>query len=304
MQTSSSHTAGLVAAPPTAFHEDGSVDFAAVAPLAAHLQRQGVSGVFVNGTTGEGMSLTTEEREQLAQAWRHACPAGMKMFVHVGHNCLAEAQRLTRHAQSIGADAVAALAPGFFKPVGIPGLVDWCSAIASAAPKLPFYFYHIPSMSGVHASVASLLESGTERIPNLAGAKFTFEALSDYQEALRLQNGRFDMLWGRDEMLLGALATGAVGTVGSTYNVAAPLYLRLMAACQRGDYATARDLQAQSVALIKVMVGTGNFFAALKFILQQQGVPIAPRVRLPLVTLADAALAPVTRLNPETLCNG
>lgn len=299
----STKTVGLVAAPPTAFRDDGAIDLDAVAPLAAHLQRQGVVGVFVNGTTGESMSLTTDERERLALAWRRACPAGMKMFVHVGHNCLADAQRLTRHAQSIGADAVAALAPGFFKAAGVPGLVDWCAQIAASAPNLPFYFYHIPAMYGIQPSVAAFLECGSARITNLAGAKFTFEALADYLEAARLQNGRFDMLWGRDEMLLGALATGAVGGVGSTYNFAAPLYVRLMTAYQRGDLAAARDLQAQSIAVINAMVATGSFFGALKAMLQQQGVPITPRLRPPLVPLAAEGLAAVARLNPGSLCS-
>ena len=206
----------------------------------------------------------------------------MKLFVHVGHHSLVESVRLAQHAQTIGADAVATLAPGFFKPSGIDGLVDWCVPIAAGAPRLPFYFYHMPSMNGVHAAMAQFVPRAAARIPTLAGIKFTFEAMGDYQEALRLDNGRFDILWGRDEMLLGALATGALGGVGSTYNVIAPLYLKLITAFQRGDLQTARDLQAQSVAFINRLVASGNFFAALKAELRAQGVPIAPSVRLPL----------------------
>lgn len=279
-------TKGLIAAPPTGFRADGGIDLNVVVPLAEHLHRQGVVGVFVNGTTGEGMSLSTEEREQLAAEWRKQLPAGMRLFVHVGHNSLAECKRLTRHAQSIGADAIAAIAPSFFKPTGVAGLVEWCAPIAAAAPELPFYFYHMPSMSGVNVSVSEFLPRAAERIPNLAGVKFTFEAMADYQEALRLDGGRFDVLWGRDEMLLGALATGAVGGVGSTYNVIAPLYLKLIAAFQRGDLEAARDCQAQAIAFINRLVASGNFFAALKAELRAQGVPITPSVRLPLAVPA------------------
>ena len=179
------YTKGLIAAPPTGFRADGGIDLGVVAPLAEHLQRQGVVGVFVNGTTGEGMSLSTEEREQLAAEWRQQLPAGMRLFVHVGHNSLAECQRLARHAQSIRADAIAAIAPSFFKPGGVAGLVEWCAPIAAAAPNLPFYFYHMPSMSGVQVSVSEFLPRAAERIPNLAGVKFTHEALADYQAARR-----------------------------------------------------------------------------------------------------------------------
>jgi N-acetylneuraminate lyase len=286
-------THGLIAAPPTAFHTDGSIDLAAVAPLAQHLQRQGVAGVFVNGTTGEGMSLTTEERETLAVEWRRVLPAGMTLFIHAGHNCLGEAQRLTRHAQAIGADAVAVIAPSFFKPSGVAGVVDWCAAIAAEVPALPIYFYHMPSMTNVSLSIADFLTCAGPRIPNLAGIKFTFEAMGDFLQALQLDGGRFDMLWGRDEMLLGALAMGARGGVGSTFNVIAPLYLDLICAFDAGDFPRARELQLHAVRFINSLAGTGNFFAALKYVLQAQGVPIAPTVRAPLAPLTDAQFAQI-----------
>ena len=280
-------TKGLIAAPPTGFRPDGGIDLEVVAPLAQHLHQQSVVGVFVNGTTGEGMSLSTEEREQLAAEWRKQLPSGMRLFVHVGHNSLTECQRLARHAQAIGADAVAAIAPGFFKPAGISGLVEWCASIAAVAPALPFYFYHMPSMSGVAANASEFLKRGAERIPNLAGIKFTHEALADYLTALHVDGGRFDVLWGRDEMLLGALAMGAEGAVGSTYNVIAALYLQLIAAFHRGDLAAARGYQAESIRFINRLVASGNFFAALKVELRTQGIPITPSVRLPLAALTS-----------------
>ncbi|MEI8139373.1 MAG: dihydrodipicolinate synthase family protein [bacterium] len=284
-------TKGLVAAPPTAFRADSSIDLGVVAPLAEHLRRQGVVGVFVNGTTGEGMSLCTEEREELAAEWRRVLPSGMRLFVHVGHNSVAECKRLSQHAQAIGADAIAVMAPGFFKPAGIDGLVDWCAPIAAAAPELPFYFYHMPSMNGVNVSIADFLPRAADRIPSLAGIKFTFEAMGDYMSALRVAGGRFDVLWGRDEMLLGALAMGAEGGVGSTYNAIAPIYLKLIEAFNRGDWESARDLQAQAIAFIDSLVATGNFFAGLKASLRAQGVPITPAVRLPLASVSEQKLA-------------
>jgi N-acetylneuraminate lyase len=288
-------TTGLIAAPPTAFHEDGGVDPRAVAPLALHLLRQGVAGVFVNGTTGEGLSLSTEERERLAAEWRRVLPAGLKLFVHVGHHSQAEACRLARHAEAIGADAVAAVPPGFFKPDGVDGVVEWCVPIAAAAPRLPFYFYHIPSLSGVHLSVARFLERGSARIPNLAGAKFTFEALGDYLEAARLENGRFDVLWGRDEMLLGALAMGARGAVGTTFNIMAPLCADIVRAFEEGQLDRARELQARAVAVINILVESGSLLSAVKAVLQAQGVPITPATRSPVPALPPAAAASVAQ---------
>ncbi len=278
-------TRGLVAAPPTGFTGDGKIDLSAVGSLAAHLATQGVVGGFVNGTTGEGMSLTIKEREAIAEEWRRTIPAQFKLFVHVGHNCIEDARRLARHAQKIGADAIACIAPDFFKPTVPEGLVDWCAAIVAAAPNMPFYFYHMPSKSGVDLRIAPFIRLAAERIPNFAGVKFTFEALDDYLECLRLDKGRYDLLWGRDEMLLSALAAGARGGVGSTYNIAAPLYLRIIEAFESGDLCQARELQARSVELIGEMKKFGDIFSVIKAILHSQGVPISPRVRAPLGSL-------------------
>jgi N-acetylneuraminate lyase len=278
-------TTGLIAAPPTGFTESGGVDLSVVAPLAQHLHTQGVAGAFINGTTGEGMSLSGEERLALAAEWRRVLPAPMKLFVHVGHNSTVDATRFAVHAEEIGADAVAAIAPSFFKPADVDALVDWCADVAAAAPQLPFYFYHMPSMTGVSFPMTRFLKAAAPRIPNLAGIKFTFEAMADYQQALEFDGGRYDVLWGRDEMLLAALATGARGGVGSTYNIAAPLYVKLIEAFDNGDLATARQLQARAITMINAMVETGNFFVALKSILREQGVPITTRVRAPLKNL-------------------
>ncbi|MCF7838656.1 MAG: dihydrodipicolinate synthase family protein [Candidatus Marinimicrobia bacterium] len=284
------HQIGLVAAAPTGFLADGRVDLAVIPHLAEHLQKQGVAGVFINGTTGESMSLTVAERVAQAEAWRRACPPSIRLYVHVGHNSVAEARQLAAQAQALGADAVASIAPGFFKPARAADLAEWCAEVAGGAPELPFYFYHMPSMNGVGFAMTPFLEIAGPRIPNLAGIKFTFESLADYQAAQAVADGRYDILWGRDEMLLGALATGARGAVGSTYNVAAPLFLDLMAAFARGDLATARERQLQAIGMINAMIATGNFFVALKAMLRAQGVPISTRVRLPLANLDDQAL--------------
>ena len=284
-------TQGLVAAPPTGFTEDGALDMAVVAPLATHLERQGLVGVFVNGTTGEGSSLTVEERETLAAEWRRTLPPRLRLFIHVGHNCIEDACRLARHAQAIKADATACIAPFFFKPEGMDQLVAWCAAVAGAAPGVPFYYYHMPAKSGVTPKIAQFIEAAAQCIPNFAGVKFTFEALDDFLESLRLAGGRYDLLWGRDEMLLSALAVGAGGGVGSTYNIAAPLYLRIIESFEAGDFAQAREWQARAVELIQTMKQSGNFFSVIKAILRAQGVPITPVVRPPQVSLSQAEAA-------------
>jgi len=273
-------TIGLVAAPFAPMHSDGSLNLEAIPAYAEKLRTDGVAGVFVNGSTGEGLSLTMSERKASAEAWR-AHAGAMKLFVHVGHTSMAEAGELAAHAESIGADAIATIAPCFFKPA-LSELVAFCAEVAQRASRTPFYFYHIPSMSGVSLSMLAFLRAAVPVIPTLAGIKFTFENLMDYQQCVAEEGGRFDVLFGRDEILLSALAAGAQGAVGSTYNFAAPVYCRVMEAFRRGNLEEARRWQAHAQALVQVLIDSGNGIVAGKAMMPiLAGIDCGP-CRLPL----------------------
>jgi N-acetylneuraminate lyase len=285
---------GLVAAPFTPFRPDGSLNLDAVPRYAALLTAQGVRGAFVNGTTGEGASLTTEERKRVAEAWRRAAPASLAIVVHVGHNAVGDSVDLARHAAAIGCDAIAALAPSFFKPAGAAGLVDYCTTLAAAAPALPFYYYHMPSMTGFDCRVAEFLAQAQERIPSLAGVKFTHEDLLDFGLCRQVGGGRYDILYGRDETLLCGLALGATGAVGSTYNYAARIYLEVMAAFERGDLVAARTAQFRAQRFIGTLIKYGGGVVGGKALMVLCGLDCGP-VRSPLAGVPPAALAAFER---------
>lgn len=283
-----SRLSGLIAAPCAPMHADGSINVDVVPAYAAHLRRGGVAGVFVNGTTGESLSLSPQERLALAEAWARVCGPDLKLIVHVGDNALPVSRELAAHARQIGAVAIGAMPPSFFRPAA-SAVAEWCAAVAEAAPDLPFYYYHIPSMTGVPVRMADLFPLAG-RIPSFAGAKFTFEDLMDYQMALEAEGGRFDVLFGRDEMLLAALAVGATGAVGSTYNFMAPVYLRMMEAFARHDLARARRWQARSHALVRILQHAVNGVACNKAILNLCGVEVGS-CRVPLSRYASGDLA-------------
>ena len=271
---------GLVAATHTPFHADGSLHLAVVEKQAAHLLANGVSQVFVGGTTGESSSLTVEERRALAQRWIEvARGTAMRVVVHVGSNCIEDARALAAHAEKLGASAIAALAPSYFKPRSVEVLVECAARIASAAPGTPFYFYDIPSMTGVSFPMRDFLSQARDRIPSLAGLKFTNPDLMSLQQCLRADGGAWDVPFGCDEFLLAALSLGATGAVGSTYNFAAPIYTRLIAAFSRGDLAAARAEQFRSVQLVQLLAGVG-FMGAAKAVMGMLGVEVGP-ARLP-----------------------
>jgi N-acetylneuraminate lyase len=282
---------GLIAATFTPFLPNEELNLAIVPQMADLLVRNGVSGAFICGTTGEGFSMTSDERRRTAEAWRNATPSGLKLIVHVGHLSLLESCTLAKHAQQIGADAIATIAPCFFKPAGPEELVAWCQRVAGAAPTVPFYYYHMPAMTGIDISATDFLACADGKIPNLAGIKFTHEDLDDYEAARRFAGGRYDILFGRDEILLSGLHLGATGAVGSTYNFAAPLYSRIMRAMHSQDLTSARRDQDNSQAFIDVMARFGGLPAG-KAMMKLIGLDCGP-VRLPLRNLSagqEAAL--------------
>jgi len=279
------HVTGLVPAPHTPMHPDGSVNFDMIDRQAELLVANGVSGAFVCGTTGEGMSLTVQERLDIAQRWQDAAGDQLHVIVHVGHLCLTDSRALAAHAQQIGAFGTGTIAPCFFRPGTVEELVDYCAEVASAAPELPAYYYHIPSMTNANFAMMDFLRVGAERIPNLAGIKYTHEDLMDYGRCVRFDGGRFNMLFGRDEILLTALSIGATGAVGSTYNYAAPLYHRIIKAYEAGDLASAQADQARAMEMVDILHRFGGLVAG-KVIMSTIGVDCGG-VRSPLRNLSS-----------------
>lgn len=276
---------GMVTAKPTPMNEDGSLNLGGIDRLAEYAVRDGLAAVFVCGTNGEGQSLTSPERMQVVEKWLSVLAGQLPVIVHVGHTCLEEASILARHAEKSGARAISALAPYFVKPA-VRELVAFCRDLAQAAPSTPFYYYHMPSMTGVHVPATEFLVEAGESIPTLTGVKFTFEDLMDLQNAIRVSDGRWQILAGRDEILLPGLVLGCTGAVGGTFNVAAPLYKRLIAAYQAGDLAAARMEQSRSAHFISI-IGRHGGLSTIKPIMKSLGRDCGP------------TRSPLRRLTPE-----
>jgi N-acetylneuraminate lyase len=284
---------GLVAATFTPMHSDGSLNLAMARPVVEHLIRNGVRGLYVCGSTGEGPLLTTEERKATAAAYVEAAEGRLPVVVQVGHSSVVEARQLAAHAVEIGADAVSAVAPYYFKPGNVNTLADCLAEIAGGAPDLPFYYYHIPALSGVSLDMVELLQRVASKIHNFAGIKYTNATTDELQTLIALDDGRWDILFGRDEMLLGGLAAGAKGAVGSTYNFAAPLYYRVMAAFREGNIEEAQRLQGLAVKMVRIICGY-RVHAGLKAIMGMLNLDCGP-TRLPNVTLKTEEIASLRR---------
>jgi hypothetical protein len=100
---------GLIAAPFTAMRPDARLHLELIQQQAQRLADNGVLGAFICGTTGEGFSLTTEERMQVAERWLAVAPKQLRVIVHVAHNSQGESRKLAAQAEQIGAYASAGI---------------------------------------------------------------------------------------------------------------------------------------------------------------------------------------------------
>lgn len=271
---------GMIAAAFTPMKKTGDIDLDKIPILTEHLIQQGVNGIYVCGSTGEGPSLTDKERQAVAETFINSASKRVPIFVHVGHNSVRAAKELASHAQTNGADFISAVPPAYYKIQSALELVRCLGDIACCAPELPFYYYHVPRLTNVTIDMAVFLELAMQKIPTFAGIKFTSPELHEYQACLKLSAGNNDILYGTDEMLLAALALGASGYIGSTYNFVPRLYQQLKNSFDNGDILHARDLQMISVDIVRVIVKFGGL-RAQKAMIKLSGIDCG-NVRSPL----------------------
>lgn len=298
---------GLIDAPFTPFYPNGEVNYEPIAEYARMLKKNGLKGVFINGSSGEGYMLTTDERKKLAEAWVKAAPEDFKVIVHVGSCCAKDSKELARHAAEIGAWGIGAMAPPFPKINRIEELVKYIEQIASGAPELPFYYYHIPAFNGAYLPMVKLLEAVDGRVPNFAGIKYTFESIYEYNQCRLYKDGKFDMLHGQDETILPSLAMGgAQGGIGGTTNYNGRELVAIIDAWKRGDIDAAREHQNFSQDVINVICKYRGNIVGGKRIMKLIGLDLGPN-RVPFQNMTDeeeAALkADLEAINFFERCN-
>ncbi|XP_015399334.1 N-acetylneuraminate lyase isoform X2 [Panthera tigris] len=240
---------GLVAATITPMTEHGEINFSVIGQYVDYLvEEQGVKNIFVNGTTGEGLSLSVSERRQVAEEWMTKGRNKLdQVVIHVGALSLKESQELARHAAEIGADGIAVIAPFFLKP--------WNKVRAE-----------------------ELLDGIQEKIPTFQGLKFSDTDLLDFGQCVDQNRERqFAFLFGVDEQLLSALVMGATGAVGSTYNYLGKKTNQMLEAFERKDFSSALNHQFCIQRFINFVLKLGFGVSQTKAIMTLvSGIPMGP----------------------------
>lgn len=280
---------GLIAAPYTPFNSHGALNLDLIQSYAEYLKVQGVSGVFVGGTTGEGMLMTLEERKSLLEEWMKYQSPEFKILCHAGATSYIDSQNLVSHAQELKVDAVSVMGPLFLRPDSVEDLVEYCRKVALAADETPFYYYHIPSVSGVSLSMHEFLSRAANKIPTLAGIKFTDSNLMEMNLCIHADQGQWNILHGQDETLLAGLSLGITGGVGSTYNYLAPLYLDIIKDYTEGNIDAAQTQQLKAVQFIKELIHFGGGVIGGKPLMKLVGLDCGP-LRSPARNLSRSQL--------------
>jgi N-acetylneuraminate lyase len=280
---------GIVPAVFTPMNQDGSINFHQINPIVNYLLKQKADALYICGSTGEGPSLTTEERFAVVEAYIEAVDHRVPIIVQVGHDSIKEAKSLAEHAQKCGADAISSIPPTYFKIHTLDILIECLEEITSGAPDLPFYYYHIPRLTSLQVDMIEFIRKGSSKLPTMQGIKYSDFKIFEFQACLEFDGGRFNMLFGSDEMFLSGLVVGAHGAVGSTYNFATPLFKKIIHAYQQGDLKQAKELQSLVIKMVQRINKyciNGSNGAPLKAMMAFIGLDCGP-IRLPQLDLTD-----------------
>jgi len=286
----------------TPMHADGTINFSLVPAMFHQFLQTGSQGIFLNGTTGECMSLSTSERMRLVEAWMASCRQSkaeeIKVFVHVGSCNLLEAAQMAEHARDQGADGIAMVPTFYFRPKSVNDVVEQCAYVAASAPEIPFYYYNIPALTGVDFPLIDFIKQAAHRIPNFAGFKNSFSDVVDYQHCLHYAGSKYSLYWGADEAFMMLYAAGNRHYVGSTYNYMASYYSDMLLAQHSGNRAGLFKLQGEADAVYRIL-SEHNGIIAGKEIMSLIGVDCGP-VRLPLRALSGEHKEVIHRKLKET----
>jgi N-acetylneuraminate lyase len=277
---------GIIAATFAPFNPDFTINTDLIPDYCLFLERNNVEGVFINGTTGEGPSLTQRERQILTTAWTECSGKSGKMKVInlVGGTSYMECIENAVFSKEAGVDAIAVIGPYFYKPSEPGQLAEFVALIGESVPELPLYYYHIPSITGVSVPMTDFLKEVTRILPSFAGIKYSHDDWIEFRKCLGYDGGKYDIFCGRDEEMLQALSAGAKRFVGSTYNYAAPLYHSLIDAFMSGDNDRVKEYQQKSALIVSLLDKYG--ISAGKAFMKKTGI-MCGSYRLPVRNLTD-----------------
>lgn len=278
---------GIYVAMYSAYGDNGEVCTERVKKLARYYVGKGLKGLYVCGSSGEGVLQSEEERKQILEAVMEEVKGELTIIVHVGANSTPESIRLAKHAKEVGADAVSSI-PGVYYGLS-PQMVKvhWQGMID--ATDLPFIIYHIPQTTRFNLPIDLFKEMAQQE--KVVGLKCSSESTYELQQFKAVGGEDFVIFNGPDEQFIAGRNIGADGGIGGTYGVMPELFVALDKYVVNGEFEKARALQNEVNEIIKTLLSVGSLYGATKYILSLRGIETgSPRLPLLPITCEETKL--------------
>lgn len=261
---------GIMPALVTPVNEDGTIRKEVTRRLIADLCKTGITGLYILGGTGEGVTIERETRMAFAELVKESVPEGIKIINHIAATDLSTVRMLAAHARKIGVDGIASVPP-FFYQYDEAGIIEYYQAMSDASEGLPLMVYASP-LSGQPVPVSTIEKMLS--IPGFVGMKYTNANYYQMSRYKKLDGGNLNIINGPDEMLLLGLLMGADGGIGSTYNNMPRAFVALYEAFRAGEMDKALALQNKINDVIELFLATGNVIGAVKAALEMAGYAV------------------------------
>ncbi|MCF0147507.1 MAG: dihydrodipicolinate synthase family protein [Clostridium sp.] len=276
---------GVIPAFYACYDENGEISPERVRLLTEFYIKKGVKGVYVNGSSGECIYQSVEDRKIVLENVMAVAKGKFTVIAHVACNNTKDSIELAKHAEALGVDAIAAIPPIYFKLPEYAIAAYW-NDISNAAPNTDFIIYNIPQLAGV--SLTQGLYSEMRKNPRVIGVKNSSMAVQDIQLFCAAGGDDYIVFNGPDEQFISGRAIGAAGGIGGTYGVMPELFLKLDELIIENRMEEARKLQYHINEIIYKMCSCyGNMYGVIKEILRINENLNIGSVREPLVAVSD-----------------
>ncbi|KAJ8925400.1 hypothetical protein NQ315_009232 [Exocentrus adspersus] len=256
---------GLCAPVFTVFNKDLTVNVDVIPEYAKFLAGNGIKGVLVHGTSGEGMSMTVTERKSVVEEWAKIVKTtNQHLMVQVGGCPLPDVLELAKHAEQLGVDSLLCLPDLYFKPTNPADLISYLKIVGEAAPTTPLLYYHIPEWTGVRIDMADFLNQSVGKIPTFHGIKYTSNDLSGGAAALRANDGKYAVFLGADTLLAGAFTMGFDSAIATTLNIWPQYAVQILEAIKANKVEEAREIQNRLSAACSIVTKNGAWVPTMK----------------------------------------
>ena len=290
---------GVMPAVYACYDKEPNISPKGVQALTRYFVEKGVKGIYVNGSSGECIYQSVEDKKIVLENVMKAAEGKLTVIAHVACNNTKDSQELARHAESLGVDAIAAIPPIYFH---LPeyAIAQYWNEISSAAPNTDFVIYNIPQLAGVALTMGLFEEM--RKNPRVIGVKNSSMPVQDIQMFKQAAGEDYIIFNGPDEQFMSGRVIGAEGAIGGTYGAMPELFLKLDEHVKNGEIEKARELQHAINAIIyKMCSAHGNMYGVIKEILKKNENLELGGVRKPLPSLIDSDM-PIVEEAARMIC--